>query len=143
MLAESYSLTNVVNAISHEGIGSSISCGVYSLIESQTPLSGFGIFLGDLPFIKSGTISKLAAEFSFGKCSRITRPIYDGKAGHPVFFPIDFAIELSQLSEDRGASALFSHYSDCLNLVETSDSGVVRDIDTPDALMKKSAKKVS
>lgn len=134
LLVKRYSLRNVINDNSHLGIGSSISCGVDSLIESNKPFSGIAIFLGDLPFTKPETISKLVTAFSVGNCSRITRPIYNGQAGHPVFFPRDFASELSRLGGDQGASALFSQYSNELNLVETSDSGVARDIDTPSAL---------
>ena len=136
-LAKRHSLTPVINENSNRGIGTSVSCGMKSLLDSDRPFSGVAVFLGDQPFIDLETIELVATKFIDEGYSKITRPNYETRAGHPVFFPPKFANELLGLTGDRGASAIFHKHMKAIRHVRVNDPGVLLDIDRPQDLTTK------
>ncbi len=129
-LAESLSIQCIVNEQPRHGLGSSIARGICSLDASQ--YSGAAIFLGDMPFIKAETVASLAIRFMAEQCSKIIRPSYQGQPGHPVLFPTALFGELGRLNGDQGAMLVVRQNSNSLCNVSTEDTGVVRDVDTPE-----------
>ena len=56
-------------------------------------------------------------------------PSYAGHRGHPVGFSSDWREELCGLSGDAGARRLIEAHPQALELIETADPGIFRDID--------------
>ena len=127
-LADRYGIELAVNENAAQGIGSSIATGIGSL--DRTQFFGAAIFLGDMPFIDSETISMVVKEFTRQQSTQITRPSCSDQAGHPVIFPSHLFDELRELNGDTGANHLIRQHENLLSLVKTDDAGVLQDIDT-------------
>jgi len=111
------------------GMGHSLAAGIASLDDSRAQAAA--IVLGDMPWIASATLRRLAQDAS---ASSILLPLHDGRQGHPVVFGRAFWPELMCLTGDEGArSVVRAHRDSCLAL-EVDDAGVLRDVDTPQAL---------
>ncbi|MFJ3077523.1 NTP transferase domain-containing protein [Pseudomonas sp. NPDC087029] len=111
------------------GMGHSLAAGAASLIDSDA--QAVAILLGDMPWIAPASLNHLA---EVATASTIVLPRYGGRQGHPVLFGRDFWPELGQLTGDEGARSLVrAHLSRCLVIV-LEDAGVLRDVDTPQAL---------
>ena len=130
--ADQYSVNCLVNGQPENGIGTSISRGVWSLNEAQ--FSGVAIFLGDMPFLTAGTISNVVDGFFTQECRRIVRPTYSDQVGHPVVFPSIFFGALRLLQEDRGADSIIRQHAELLYCVDTNDKGILQDVDKPSDL---------
>ena len=111
------------------GMGHSLAAGVASLADSAA--QAVAILLGDMPWIAPATLRRLAERAS---ASTILSPHHEGQSGHPVLFGRAFWPALTCLSGDEGArSVVQAHRDRCVVLV-VDDAGVLRDVDTPDAL---------
>lgn len=118
----------VVNPAADAGMGGSIACGV----AAAPGASAWLIALGDMPFIREETLAKLARDGD--AATHIVIPRYDSLRGHPVRFPPALREELLALQGDRGARDILSRHVDRHRIIETDDSGVVADVDTPEDL---------
>lgn len=118
----------VVNARAEEGIGTSIAAGVSASCHD----GGWLIALGDMPFIRAVTVTRVLAamEGSDG----IVIPTFEGVRGHPVGFAPAFRASLIALRGDQGARSIVAAHSDRLTLLPVDDAGVLADIDTTDDL---------
>lgn len=139
----------VRNARAREGMGASIAVGVEA-IETEFPdAAGWVVALGDMPFIAPATITLVADALLAARGGKvggngsaprspvqarpaIVIPAYRGRRGHPVAFSGALGSELRALCGDVGASALFERHP--VQMIECDDSGIVRDIDTPEDL---------
>lgn len=122
---ESLGCRVVVNAAAESGMGGSIACGVAAAPDARAWL----VALGDMPFIAGQTLARLANE---GDPARhIVIPRYDSLRGHPVRFPPALRDELLALQGDRGARDILARHVDRHVVIETQDSGVIADVDTP------------
>jgi len=85
-----------------------------------------------MPLVKPETIKKLTRAFldRSDRPSAIVRPRFEGRAGHPVIFGRSYSAQLKALSKDEGAHSVITSHIDKLFLVDVTDSGVVKDIDT-------------
>lgn len=111
------------------GLGHSLAAGAASLADSEA--RAVAILLGDMPWVELGTLGLLAREASG---STIVLPCHAGQQGHPVVFGRDFWPALARLTGDEGArSVVRAHPDSCVRLV-VEDVGVLRDVDTPNAL---------
>ncbi|WP_079229026.1 nucleotidyltransferase family protein [Pseudomonas putida] len=111
------------------GMGHSLAAGAASLVDSEA--RAVAILLGDMPWVELGTLGLLAREASG---STIVLPCHAGQQGHPVVFGRDFWPALARLTGDEGArSVVRAHPDSCVRLA-VEDAGVLRDVDTPDAL---------
>ena len=125
---QGFDVNFVTNVDGGNGLGSSIARGVAASPDAD----GWLVALGDMPFIRSGTILRIAEALKAG--APIVFPVHHGKRGHPVGFSRRFRQDLLELEGDTGARKLLgSHASDCV-AVEVDDDGVLRDIDLPSDL---------
>lgn len=115
-------------ANAEEGMGASLAAAVGAAGDA----SGWVIALADMPYIRPGTIGKVAASLAGG--AAIAAPAYRGERGHPVGLSARFRAPLLALRGDEGARALLKQNAGLIELIETDDPGTCRDIDTPDDL---------
>jgi molybdenum cofactor cytidylyltransferase len=113
------------------GMGHSLSWGVAEALKAFE-LQTLVVALGDMPFVKSSTISLLLEHAK--STQTIVAPRFNGKRGNPVVFNSQHFESLSRLSGDRGA-AQFINKEEIL-LVDVDDPGIHRDIDSPEDLLK-------
>mgnify|MGYP001158793374 FL=1 len=111
-----------------EGIGTSLGSTIAIVTERKWE-SAF-VFLGDMPYIKQETISKLKTE-ALTNPFNIIVPKFGTKTGHPVCFPNLFYKEIESLSGDVGAKKIIDSNLERVVFVKTTDRGVNLDVDTP------------
>ncbi|WP_338459633.1 nucleotidyltransferase family protein [Pseudomonas sp. TE3-3-F2023] len=112
------------------GMGHSLAAGARSLGNSQA--QAVAILLGDMPWIESATLRRLAEAAS---ASTIVLPHHAGQQGHPVIFGRDFWPALGQLAGDEGARSVVQAHRDRCVVVDVEDAGVLLDVDTPQGLI--------
>ncbi|OUW19760.1 MAG: hypothetical protein CBD18_00290 [Opitutales bacterium TMED158] len=110
-----------------EGMGASIAVGIRSLAAGRH--SGVLVCVGDLPNLNSSVVAKLVNAFQAERGQRIVAPVFKGKRGHPVLFPIGYSEKLKQLRGDVGARDLLRQDAQLVVELETEDDGVTRDWD--------------
>ena len=113
----------------HLGMGHSIAHGVNS-----NPLwQGWMIALADMPNLTNSIVEVLITNI-IQHPDLVVRPSYV-KAdlnipAHPVYFPQDYRLKLSQLTGDDGAKSIIKQQT-LLDITEISN---LMDVDTPEAL---------
>lgn len=105
------------------GMGHSVACG----IRATHPGTGWLIALGDMPFVRPGTCSRLAGALREGH--DIVVPMHGSQRGNPVGFSTLWRPQLEQLSGDRGARDLLARPD--AHRLPVDDPGILRDIDHP------------
>ena len=112
----------------HRGLGTSIRCGLQSLLASEPDLDAVVIIACDQPFVESGTIVALIAERE-----KSARPMvasrYAKTLGIPALFARSCFEELLALPDDSGAKALIESRPDNVASIEFEKGAI--DIDTP------------
>ena len=118
----------VENPLASKGMGTSIACGVASNPGAQ----GWVIALADMPSIPESVIQSVVTGLERG--SDIVAPVYREMRGHPVGFSARYAQALLQLHSDEGARSVIQENSNSLELIETTEKGVIVDIDAPESM---------
>jgi molybdenum cofactor cytidylyltransferase len=118
----------IANPNAPDGMGTSIACGV----AASPNAGGWVIALADMPAIPVRVMQSVADGLVRG--ADIISPVYRGLRGHPVGFAQRHAPVLRALHSDRGARDIIAAHRDTLELIDTQDSGVILDIDTPASL---------
>ncbi|MGD8783245.1 MAG: nucleotidyltransferase family protein [Thioalkalispiraceae bacterium] len=113
----------VVNEQAQQGMGSSIACGVRTTQDA----TGWLITLADMPYIKIETIKKIANRLKDG--ADLVAPFFEQQRGHPVGFSQRYKTELLALNDDVGARNILEKHRHQLELIQTHDTGIVKDID--------------
>lgn len=121
-------LAIVENPQAASGMGTSLAAGVRATREAD----GWIIALADMPWIRSGTIASLADGLREG--ASMIAPAHRGRRGHPVGFSSRWHHELCQLTGDRGARGLLTAHAELLEVLESDDPGINRDIDYRDEI---------
>lgn len=121
-------LTIVENPEAEQGMGTSLAAG----IRAAGDAGGWLIALADMPWIQVETIRQLADRLMDGVS--LVAPIHAGRRGHPVGFSSGWRALLEALRGDEGARSILAAHKAQLELLETADAGVLRDIDCPDDL---------
>lgn len=106
------------------GMGHSLAAGV----RASAGAGGWIIALADMPLIRDETLCALRDALAHGRT--LAAPVYQGRRGHPVAFHRVFGTALQGLGGDQGARALLKRHKDTLHSIETTDPGVLLDIDT-------------
>jgi molybdenum cofactor cytidylyltransferase len=88
--------------------------------------------LGDMPFVDPGSVETLAATFDATGRSALAAG-EDGQRGNPVLFAAEHFDALADASGDTGGRSVLLDAEDGA-IVETGDTGVLRDVDRPDDL---------
>ena len=118
----------IENPLASKGLGTSIACGVAYNPDAQ----GWVIALADMPYIPEDIIQAVVTGLEQG--SDIIAPVYKNLRGHPVGFSVRYAQALMHLHSDEGAHSILQANSDSLELIETTERGVIVDIDTPESI---------
>lgn len=106
------------------GMGATLADGATQLGDWE----GVLVALSDMAWIAPDTFRLIADCIN---SDSICAPYYKGQRGHPVGFGCDFYTELTELEGDRGARALLETFKPRVQRIEVSDSGILRDADTP------------
>ena len=124
---------DVVHAAdAHLGMGHSLSAGARGLAERGWQSLVVG--LGDMPYVREATLRRIIARLAAAKPPAIVRPMCNGEAGQPVGFTADYLPKLAALTGDAGARTLLREARTELIMLETDDTGVLVDVDTPEAM---------
>jgi molybdenum cofactor cytidylyltransferase len=115
----------VVCARADEGMGASLSCGVAAAADAD----GWIVALADMPWISPATVAVVAEALRDG--ADIVATSHIGVRAHPVGFARRHYAALAALSGDEGAKSILAAHRDRVQLIEVTDAGVVRDVDTP------------
>jgi molybdenum cofactor cytidylyltransferase len=93
------------------------------------------IFLGDMPYLQSGTVQLLLETFDKSpKTEPIVVPVREGSYGHPVIFHHRYFQEITELKGDTGARSVIQAHLAHVIEVPTKDPGIERDIDLPEEM---------
>ncbi|MGD8476602.1 MAG: nucleotidyltransferase family protein [Burkholderiales bacterium] len=129
-LLQSEGATVIECADAQSGMSRSLITGLRATGNS----SGWVVALGDMPYIKPATISKVAEAIERGEL--IAQPVCNGKRGNPVGLSARLLPELMGIKGDEGAREVVRRHAGEICLIECDDdSGILRDIDTRDDLV--------
>lgn len=107
-----------------EGMGASLRTGLASL---DPDTDGAFVYLGDMPCLPPGIAEPLARALAAG--AGAAAPRCAGRRGHPVLLGRELIARHPRIAGDRGAAALLADAANFVT-VETSDDGVLFDVDT-------------
>lgn len=115
---------------STHGMGASIAHG----IAMAEPCDAIIVALGDMPWVSTTTIAKLAAALEGG--AALVVPRYQSRRGNPVGLGRIHFAALRALTGDRGARDLIDHAT-VVSWIDVDDPAIVRDVDTVDDLHRR------
>ena len=114
------------------GMGDSLATAVRATAHA----GGWIVALADMPYIDPRSHRTVLSALHAG--ASLAAPVYRGRRGHPVGFSQRWLKPLAAMTGDRGGRTLLESHADQLQLCPVDDPGVVRDIDTPEDLLKSS-----
>jgi molybdenum cofactor cytidylyltransferase len=125
----------IINGDFDGGLSTSLKAGLAAL---PPDVDGAMIFLSDMPDIDPALIDRMIDAFDPGRMQAIVVPKRKGRRGHPVlwgrgFFPL----LLQETQGDSGAKHLIGQYADWVAEIEADDDGVLVDLDTPEAFLRR------
>ncbi len=100
----------------------------------QTAVDGAVIALADMPWVGVDDIKALVAAFGDVGMSGICVPVHDRKRGNPVLWGAAHFGAIKALRGDVGARAILGEREDLVVEVPVERDGILRDVDTPEAL---------
>jgi len=104
-------------------------------LENEADCDGMLVHLVDHPYIDAKLVKVMIEQFHDGG-KLIVVPRHGGKRGHPVIFSRKLFGELLAAPMDQGAKAVVNAHRDDTLEIDTQDSGVAVDIDTPELYKK-------
>jgi molybdenum cofactor cytidylyltransferase len=110
------------------GMGHSLAAA----IQRASDWTGAVIALADMPSIQPATYA--AVKDATAAADSLVVPHYRGERGNPVGIGRAYFAELARLEGDQGARALLQQHAAAVIKLEVDDPGILRDIDTPEAL---------
>lgn len=113
----------VESAAAEAGMGSALAAAV----AASSDADGWVVALADMPWLPVEAVAAVAA--ALDQPERVAAARHDGRRGHPVGFGAAWGARLMALGGDSGARDLLRD-ADVL-LIDSADSGVLRDVDTP------------
>ena len=123
----------VVNPDYARGQLSSLHTAIRAL--DGEPVEAILVHLVDHPFIESRLVDRMIERFRAEE-KLIVVPRFDGRRGHPVLFSSKLFPEFLAASLDTGAKPVVrGHPEETLEL-DTDESGILVDIDTPEEYRK-------
>jgi molybdenum cofactor cytidylyltransferase len=113
------------------GLSSSLRTGLAAL---PLDVAGVIVLLGDMPWVEARDVTALLEAFDPTASREICVPVHDGRQGNPVLWSSRFFVEMAALEGDAGARALFERHAASVFEVPVAGAGILRDVDTPEAL---------
>lgn len=123
---EGVDIRHIENPTPWAGMGTSLAAGANAISED---MEAFFVVLGDMPFLKSETITQMAEAFDPKSGNDIAVPIHNGRRGHPVLFAKKYLTRLRALTGDQGARALLIEHPERIQAIVVDDAGTLVDID--------------
>jgi len=121
----------VENPAYGEGLSTSLRAAVAGL---SGRVDGALVCLGDMPHVDAAVLDALIGAFEASGGRMICVPRFAGRRGNPVLWPATRFPDLAALRGDTGARTLLDAAPADLHYVPAHHDGVLRDVDTPDAL---------
>lgn len=114
------------------GMASSIRAGVAALhaATAANRVAGVVIALGDQPLLSATAMQRLLRACREAP-DAIVAATYDGRRGHPVYFPRALFAELLDVTGDEGGRSVLARHRDDLRLIELGPAELALDIDEP------------
>lgn len=111
------------------GMGHSLAAGVRGC-SPDTP--GFLVAPGDLPWLSSRLVARVAEAAAHGGHARHIIPTAQGRRGHPVYLAAILRPRLEALTGDVGARLLLQSEEERArsDLLEVGDDAILRDVDS-------------
>ena len=116
-----------------EGLSTSLRAGVSVLPKGTRAVA---VCLGDMPLVRPSHIDTLIRAFLADPDGSILVPTWQGERGNPVLWTVDLLPEIGDLTGDVGVKALMDRHPTRVREVPVEESGVLTDVDTPEALEK-------
>lgn len=130
-VTESVDLSDVRAVVNKDYQKGQLSSLVAAMVGIHPQTDAILLCLVDHPFITTQVVDAIANKFA-ETSGRIIVPVFNSHRGHPTLFARPLFGQLLNAPEDRGARhVLYSNESEVLEL-ETSDSGILIGIDTPE-----------
>ena len=117
----------ILNKNWKKGMGSSISCAINYLLQSNMNYDGILIMLCDQPLIDADYINKMIATFKRSN-KGIVATVYEHSNGVPVLFDKKFLEDLSNLEGNIGAKEIITANSN--GVIAINPYGKEKDLDT-------------
>ena len=111
-----------------DGMSASLKTGIAAVPGDCTAAL---VCLGDMPFVRSDTLDRLAR---FHSDQAALFPTYGGKRGNPVLLARSLFAGIMTLSGDEGARSVLRAMPARVAELPVDDPGIMRDVDRPDAL---------
>lgn len=121
----------VENPAHAQGLSTSVGVGIGAVADG---VDGAMILLGDMPWVSVADVRALMGAFSPAEGRSICIPVAGGRRGNPVLWSARHFVSLRALQGDVGARRLLAEHPHGVCEVIVPDDGVLRDIDTPEAL---------
>jgi molybdenum cofactor cytidylyltransferase len=112
-----------------DGQSTSLRAGIAALDAS---VSAALVLLADQPLLQPATIDALI-EVYLREQPPIVVPRHAGQRGNPVLFDRGLFGELVAITGDQGARSVIKTHEPEIRWLDTTDGGILLDIDTPDA----------
>lgn len=115
-----------------KGQSAAVKLGI-SLANKET--DAFMFLVGDQPFL-SKTVINILIDIFKDYPDNIIVPVYNGKKGSPVIFPVKFKYELLALTGDTGGRIIIENHKEEVKLVEIENTDAGIDIDNQEEYEK-------
>jgi CTP:molybdopterin cytidylyltransferase MocA/NifU-like protein involved in Fe-S cluster formation len=125
----------IVNEAFRDGMSTSLTLGIRTVVELWPEFTALLIALGDQPLVDATIIERLVNRLDATPASPIIAPLYRGRRGNPVVFRRELMDELLAIRGDQGAREVVERNPSRVSYLEL-DSPTPMDIDTPDDLDK-------
>ena len=119
----------VVNERYREGMSTSLRLCVQKAMDQGA--EAILLAFCDMPHLRAETVDRILWGASLHP-DRMVIPVYEGKDGHPVVFPLRFLTELLAIEGDRGARGLVHSRPEDVVRLPVEDRAVTEDIDEMD-----------
>ncbi len=126
-------LSTVNNKKWKDGISSSITVGVSSIIEET---DGNIIVLGDMPFISVKVLNQLSNAFKLENGKKIVYPLYAGQQANPVIFPKKYFADIISNKGDLGCKKIIERYKFNALHIDIKSNEVIVDCDEREDYLK-------
>jgi molybdenum cofactor cytidylyltransferase len=111
------------------GQSTSVRAGVSAL---SADTEAVVMLLVDMPAVDEQVVRALVAAWHTTGAP-LVRPTFDGRPGNPVLFAASLFPEMLALEGDEGGRPILQRHAECVQLVPTTQPGVLVDVDTWDA----------
>ncbi|WP_238751893.1 nucleotidyltransferase family protein [Neolewinella maritima] len=117
------------NAAYESGLGSSIACGLRTILDDDPTTPAVLVLLADQPEVDAAYLRRILAAHRLAETA-IVATAYPQRAGVPALFPKDDFPALLELAGDAGAGSYLKNNRDRVHLVYPTTP--LYDLDTPE-----------